>query len=1157
MKRTLLAFVPVTLVMFALIVRAQTNTPLADAHVRDGSFSNTNYGATSPMEVQKNATAGNSREAFLKFSLAGLGIVKTATLRINADLAATGPSTLTLAAVSDTNWVEGSITWSNRPVMGTNFATKSISALNPTWYSIDVTDYIRSEQSAARSITTIGLRKTATGTPLINIRSQESTNSPQLEIVTNSPTSIIAAPGPFINPAPATVILTACVTDADEDVIRVDYYTNNLFIGFSTHAPFYGTTGWLVLWTNAPVGDHTITAVAIDDSGLSFTSAPAFVTVELPNVVGSWSFTYSNDLTASDFTPIGNYHQYYATLSGSVNWVSGYSGYGIELTGSTIPLASIPNTDFAMLPSTGKPFTIKLWIKPYPIPLGWSGLVMSESSTNRGWDLALFKEVGGQVSINFWSSDNSGTLELSAPITLTTNQWHKLDVTFDGGIANIYLDGKNVGTGYGGIQMSTNAIYIGGVPGMTNFNGVFDELRIYNRELPAHEIGPLANVQLVTVFSNSLATNVVLNGTVPPGRTATYQITAQPTNGTLAVVSGATWSYTPTSGYKGADAFQYTVSDGTFTSTPATVLLSVVTPRWLSTNENGNGLSPSSPMLAFPASALDEIIRTNNRYACFFYENGVYEMSGDFYGLRATANWGCKHIGNGTNTILRWINAWAANDEEVMFGPGSCERVDDFEISNLVLDCNGNNQPKITRGEPITITVSFPTAAVSSVVLNWNYDWVTGAPYTGGHAREYGIYVRVPGTTNYALVATNYAGVGGINGLETNSFAATNTDQVRVILSKRGMLGPTNLDFYTIGEMTVYAGVQNVSLGQSVSAVNPNGGDASLSIYGFLASYLVDGTANRWVGGYRGMIGAVGLRPGSNLKFTNLKIIGFATTPFRECFPFGIGSPCIGAPAFDYGNILVENCTASDPATNNHFNVTVFSVSAAPPYHLSNAVVRNCRVMDLRSQFYLPVNAYSSVHVENSYATNCHNAVYFEPAPPGLGGQEYPLLYFRSNLFENVNSGVVLAFWASPTNGPQIAMGTVVLLRNEIILATNVGYFGFIASDAGSFTNYGITTNVVLNGNSIHFPSWANVPALTNYSGGIYEWNFLNHVAVNNLIHLNTGLDIELVFADVLSNGSKRALANNTNLSGTLLQVKAYNTNTGTAVPAISQQWSP
>ena len=112
----------------------------------------------------------------------------------------------------------------------------------------------------------------------------------------------------------------------------------------------------------------------------------------------------------------------------------------------------------------------------------------------------------------------------------------------------------------------------------------------------------------VTTGEGSSAT-FTLAGTDPnsPPLSQTFLVTAQPLHGT---VSGTApeLTYTPAAGYYGADDFQFTDSNGTATSTPATVSITIIgQPRAdaqsVTTSENTSqaitlqGSDPNSPPL--------------------------------------------------------------------------------------------------------------------------------------------------------------------------------------------------------------------------------------------------------------------------------------------------------------------------------------------------------------------------------------------------------------------------------------------------------------------------------------------------------------------------------------------------------------------------------
>ena len=84
---------------------------------------------------------------------------------------------------------------------------------------------------------------------------------------------------------------------------------------------------------------------------------------------------------------------------------------------------------------------------------------------------------------------------------------------------------------------------------------------------------PTATPQSVTVSQNG-SVGITLSGTDLESGSLTYAVASGPSNGSLSGVA-PTLTYAPTAGYVGGDSFTFTVSDGTNTSPPATVSITV------------------------------------------------------------------------------------------------------------------------------------------------------------------------------------------------------------------------------------------------------------------------------------------------------------------------------------------------------------------------------------------------------------------------------------------------------------------------------------------------------------------------------------------------------------------------------------------------------
>lgn len=95
---------------------------------------------------------------------------------------------------------------------------------------------------------------------------------------------------------------------------------------------------------------------------------------------------------------------------------------------------------------------------------------------------------------------------------------------------------------------------------------------------PANQPPTASADQYGTGIDTALTVNapgVLANDSDPDGGTLTASPVDQPANGTLALSSDGSFTYTPNPGFSGVDAFTYQAGDGTDTSAPATVTITV------------------------------------------------------------------------------------------------------------------------------------------------------------------------------------------------------------------------------------------------------------------------------------------------------------------------------------------------------------------------------------------------------------------------------------------------------------------------------------------------------------------------------------------------------------------------------------------------------
>lgn len=177
------AAVPIT-------VKAQLG-PIADAYVRDGTGSDTNFGTETLLKVKKDAVNYN-REGYLKFDIDSVpaSAVGAATLRLW--VANNSSDTLSATAYrvdanlsTGASWTDTNLTWNNRPT--TNFSTLasfSVATISAgKWVELDVTSAVSALRDGGFRFFAVRLVSSTLSSGLLDINSKENTSyKPQLVI---------------------------------------------------------------------------------------------------------------------------------------------------------------------------------------------------------------------------------------------------------------------------------------------------------------------------------------------------------------------------------------------------------------------------------------------------------------------------------------------------------------------------------------------------------------------------------------------------------------------------------------------------------------------------------------------------------------------------------------------------------------------------------------------------------------------------------------------------------------------------------------------------------------------------------------------------------------------------------------------------------------
>jgi hypothetical protein len=304
----------------------------------------------------------------------------------------------------------------------------------------------------------------------------------------NSPAAVSDA---ITTPAGTPVTFTAAFllandSDADGDPLAVTSVGPSTTANGAVAANAGGT------WTYTPAagftGADTFTYNVADGRG-GTASAIVHATVSVPpagGLVAALSFDEPGGATAADASGNGNA----GTIRGAVR-VAGIRGQALQFDGVDDWVTVLDAASLDLVSG----MTLEAWVRP-GVMTGWETVLLKERGADQ-FAYALYAHDGGALSGG--APVPSGNVDVSAtprtvrgPSTLAAEQWTHLATTYDGATQRIFVNGAQVASRAqaGGMTVSGGALRIGGNNSFAGefFEGLIDDVRVYNRALSAAEI---------------------------------------------------------------------------------------------------------------------------------------------------------------------------------------------------------------------------------------------------------------------------------------------------------------------------------------------------------------------------------------------------------------------------------------------------------------------------------------------------------------------------------------------------------------------------------------------------------------------------------------------------------------------------------------------
>ncbi len=229
----------------------------------------------------------------------------------------------------------------------------------------------------------------------------------------------------------------------------------------------------------------------------SFHTLPE-IPVTDPNLLAWWTLDEGVGSNVVDWSG----HGHHGTLGGTPQWVGGYAGGGLAFNGTTDYVNFGTPADLYLRQS----YSYCAWFKVGKNIFGNSGAQYLLCIGSRS-DLVLGVEdavgVNGDLSLHYYDTAPGFHAVGVGQVIWRSDDWHLVVATKDAAGHKIYLDGElmNSDTNTNNDNYATTRMISLGARAWTSprvafFNGMLDEVRIYNRALTETEVKGLLGVNL-------------------------------------------------------------------------------------------------------------------------------------------------------------------------------------------------------------------------------------------------------------------------------------------------------------------------------------------------------------------------------------------------------------------------------------------------------------------------------------------------------------------------------------------------------------------------------------------------------------------------------------------------------------------------------------